>query len=152
MRVTEKKTVKIVRSCKRNPVYVSWINTLGGRDHWLFHTTQLDNITTSGDDTFEPYTEDLENSRGQLNDLSIFAQPSITCTAHVDVEDLEGIKTLFYSVNIEVLTNPDTWQVDGAKWETYRPQRGSWSFGETQQNKRLLEITFDKVYINNQTQ
>lgn len=152
MRVTEKKTVKIVRSCKRNPVYISWLDHLGGRNHWLFHTSQVDSMSTSGDQTFEPFISDLENSRGQINDLAIFAQPSLTCTALVELIDLEGIKSLYHSVNIEVLTNPDTWQVDGVKWATYRVQKGSFSIRETEQNRALIDITFDKNYINNQAQ
>jgi hypothetical protein len=150
--ITEKKLVKIHRCQRRNPVFVSWLDRLGGRNYWLFHTSQVDTLATTEGQTFEPYTEDLENSRGQINDLSIFVQPSITCSALIDPEDKEGIKTLYYSLNVEVLTNPDTWETDGPKWKTYRPQKGSFAMGETGVNQWLVQITFETPYINNQTQ
>jgi hypothetical protein len=150
--ITEKKLVKIHRCQRRNPVFVSWLDRLGGRNYWLFHTSQVDTLSTTEGQTFEPYTEDLENSRGQINDLSIFVQPSITCSALIDPEDKEGIKTLYYSLNVEVLTNPDTWETDGPKWKTYRPQKGSFAMGETGVNQWLVQITFETPYINNQTQ
>jgi hypothetical protein len=152
MQVTEKKTVKIAHCEKRNAVFVTWLDHLGGRNHWLFHTSQIEALSTSSESTFEPYTTDLENSRGQLNDLEIFAQPSITCSALIAPEDKEGITALYLSLNIEVLTNPDTWETDGPKWQTYRAQKGSFSLGETDVNEWLVQITFEKPYINNQMQ
>ena len=146
--ITEKKLIKIERCVKRNPVFVSWLDHLGGRNHWLFHTSQLNTLNTTAGETFEPFTNDLENSRGQINDLDIFVQPSITCLALIDEIDKEGISTLYYSLNVEVLTNPGTWQTDGAKWQTYRPQKGSFSIGQTDRKQWLVEITFDKPYIN----
>ena len=135
--VTEKKLVKIHRCVKRNPVFITWLDRLGGRNHWLFHTSQVDVLSTTEGETFEPYTTDLENSRGQINDQAIFAQPSISCTALIDDIDKEGIKTLYYSLNVEVLTNPDTWQTDGAKWQTYRPQKGSVHHGRNRQKSMV---------------
>jgi hypothetical protein len=152
MRVTEKKTVKIERSCKRNPVYVTWLDRLGGRNYWLFHTSQVDAVNTSSDATFEPFTPDLEASRGQIIDLAIFAQPTLSCTALIDTIDASGFQTLYYSLNIEVLTNPDTWTANDLKWKTYRPQKGSFVIRETNQTQSLVEITFETPYINNQIQ
>ncbi len=152
MQVTEKKTVKIAHCEKRNAVFVTWLDNVGGRNQWLFHTSQIEALSTSSESTFEPYTTDLENSRGQLNDLEIFAQPSITCSALIAPEDKDGITSLYHSLNIEVLTNPETWETDGCKWQTYRVQKGSFSLGETDVNEWLVQITFDKSRINNQMQ
>ena len=149
MRITEKKRVKIVKSCRDNQVFVAWTNTLGGREHWLFDTIQSEGLQTETIESFEPYTEDLESSRGQVIDLKIFAQPQITLYAQVDTEDLSGFESLIYSVNVEVLVNPNTWQTEGPKWQIYRPLPASFLIQNTDEVRTDFEITFNKAYINN---
>jgi hypothetical protein len=148
-RITEKKRVKIDRACKENPVFVTWINTLGGRESWLFHKYQTEGLQTGNGGTFEPYVEDLENSRGQVKDLTMFAQPQLTCFAVVDNEDINGLMSLFYSINVEILTNPETWESEGAIWQIYRPAEGSFKVIDTDEVRSNIEITFNKPYINN---
>lgn len=152
MRVTEKKRVKIDRDCKSNPVYCTWVNTLGGREQWLFHKVQTEGLQTSREGDFEPHTTDIENSRGQIKDITMFAQPQLVVYGVVDTEDLEGLKTILYSPNVEVLTNPDTWETDGCKWQIYRPQAGSFKIIDTNEVRNTFEVTFDKPYINNISQ
>lgn len=149
MRITEKKTVKIENGCKANPVFVSWKNTLGGTEHWLFFKRQTLTLSTERREDFEAYDEDLENSRGQVLDVAMFAQPKIICFAHVAREDVEALMSITYSPSVEVLTNPDTWQTDGAKWSTYRPEAGSFTVVSTNETHADVEITFLKNYINN---
>lgn len=149
MIVTEKKRVKIDYSCRVNPVFVSWVNSKGGREHWLFDTVQSEGLQTSVVESFEPYTQDLENSRGQVLDLKIFAQPQITLYAQVDAEDINGFKSLLYSVNVEVLINPDTWQTEGPKRQVYRPLPASFLILNTDEVRTDFEITLNKPYINN---
>lgn len=149
MRVTEKKRIKIDRNCKNNPVFVTWINTLSGRENWLFYKVQTEGLTTLKELTFEPSNTDIETSRGQIIDLSIFAQPQLVVYALVLNEDVDGLNTILYSPNVEVLTNPDTWETDGVKWQIYRPLAGSFKIRDTDETSSLIEITFDKVYINN---
>lgn len=148
MRVTEKKCVKIDRACKRNPVFVTWKTTLS-RAYWLFYCVQTEGLQTDLIDNFEPYTTDLENSQGQIIDLEIFAQPQLVLYAIVDTEDIPGFKTLIYSNSVQVLTNPETWQTDGPKWEIYRVKPGSFTILNTDEVRTEFEITFDKPYINN---
>jgi len=150
MRVTEKLRVKINRVCEDNPVFVTWLNTLGGREQWLWHTLQTDSLQTERRADFEPYTTDLENSRGQIKDVNIFAQPKITCYALVSAEDINGLMSITYSTTVEVLSNPDTWEEDGAKWLTYRPEAGSFKVIDSDENEAEVEITFLKAYVNTQ--
>ena len=152
IRVTEVKTIKIVSGDKCNPVFVTWLNTPGGRENWLFYKVQTEGITTSTIADFEQNIDDIETSRGQINDIEINATPHLIVHALVDVEDIRGLKTLLYSINVEMLMNPSTWTVDGPKWQTVRPQKGSFAILDTDEVQSLIEITFDLNYINVQTQ
>lgn len=149
MRVTEKKRVKISEGCQKNPVFVSWKNTLGGTEHWLFFKRQTKSLSTERIADFEPYDTDLENSRGQIFDISIFAQPKLLCYAFVEKEDVDALMSITYSPSVELLTNPDTWETDGPKWQTYRPETGSFSVISTDETHATVEISFLKNYINN---
>ena len=146
MIVTEKKTVKVVSECVVNPVFVSWLNTLGGREHWLFSRFQTKGLITQNNGQYETYISDLENSRGQINDISNNAIPLLTVIAHVDIEDIEGLKTILYSVNCELLISQSP-----LKWQTIRPQKGSFKLYNTNELKSTIEITFELPYINIQS-
>lgn len=149
-RITEKKRIKINRECVKNPVFVTWLNTLGGREQWLFHTVQTEGLTTEKEETFEPYQVDLEESRGQIFDLSVFAQPQLILYTVIDHEDLEGLKSIIYSLRVEILMNADTWEADGfLRWQMYRPERGSWKILNTDEIRSEIEITLNNPYINN---
>lgn len=152
MRVTEIKNVKIDRDCKNNPVFVSWFNTLGGREHWLFFENQTEGLQTREGGTFEPFIEDLEESRGQIEDITIKAQPQLILYAMVDAEDMAGLKTILYSLKVEQLMNPDTWQQEGLDWQIIRPVQGSFKIIDTNQLRNTIEIVFNDPYINNQSQ
>jgi hypothetical protein len=142
MIVTEKKTIKIDRECKENPVFISWLNTYGGREHWLFHKVQTKGIVTQNDGNFEPYISDLTNARGQITDISKNATPLLIVNATVDIEDIEGLKTMLYSPCVEWLVNetPLTWQ-------TVRPQVGSFKLYDTTDMQATIQITLELPYI-----
>jgi len=143
MRVTEIKTIKIDRECKDNPVFVSWLNTYGGREHWLFHKVQTKGIVTQNTGLFESYISDLSNSRGQINDISKNAIPLLIINAYVDIEDIEGIKTLLYSPCVEWLVSENP-----IKWQTVRPQVGSFKLYDTGDLKATIQITLELPYVN----
>jgi hypothetical protein len=147
MIVTETKTIKIDRECKTNPVFISWLNVYGGREHWLFSKVHTKGIVTQNNGSYESYVEDLSTSRGQINDISRFATPLLIVNAMVDIEDIEGIKTLLYSPCVEMLVSENP-----IKWQTVRPQVGSFKLYDTTQLKATIEITFELPYINIQGQ
>ena len=142
MRVTEKKTIKIDKECKENPVFVSWLNTYGGREHWLFHKVQTKGIITQNDGSYEPYIFDLSTARGQIVDISRNAMPLLIVNATVDIEDIEGLKTMLYSPCVEMLVNdtPITWQ-------TVRPQVGSFKLYDTTDVRATMQIALELPYI-----
>jgi hypothetical protein len=143
MIVTEIKTIKIDRECKENPIFISWLNTYGGREHWLFHKVQTKGLVTQNAGTYERYISDLSNSRGQINDISKNATPLLIVNAMVDIEDIEGIKTMLYSPCVE-------WLISQApiKWQTVRPQVGSFKLYDTTDLKATIQITLELPYIN----
>lgn len=151
MIVTEKKVVKIDRNCKTNPVFLTWINSLGGREFWLFHKVQTKGITVSENGDFEKTIQDLETARGQISVFSKTAVPQMIIGANVLIEDLEGIKSVLHSVKVEMLINPLTWQTDGPKWRHVEPAPGSFKLYNTNQVRNDIEITLDFPYLFNQT-
>lgn len=150
MIVTEKKFIKIDRECKVNPVFLTWTNTNGGREYWLFHKVQTIAIDTKESGDFEPYVADLETTRGQVFDITNEATPKIIIGTNAEIEDIEGLKTLLYSPSVEWLRNPETWETEGCEWVTVRPQKGSFKLYDTNEVRNVIEITIELPYIYNQ--
>lgn len=143
MRVTEIKTIKIDKECKENPVFISWLNVYGGREHWLFHKVQTKGLVTQNAGSFETYVVDLAEARGQITDISKNAIPLLIINAYVDIEDVEGVKTLLYSPCVEMLVSESP-----IKWQTVRPQVGSFKLYDTGDLKANIQITLELPYIN----
>lgn len=146
--VTEKKTIKIDRDCVGYPVFLSWLNTLGGREHWLFNKVNVKQIDTSEGGTFNVTTELLEDSRGATLELTNYANSVIIVNSLVDVEDIEGLKSVLYSPAVEMLLNPNTWQTEGAKWLNVRINKGTFKLYQSDQVRNIFEIQIELPEIN----
>ena len=70
----------------------------------------------------------------------------------LDRNDIEFIKSILYSIKVQWLFNPDTWQVDGCKWVTVRPQRGNFPLIETKEERGDISLTLIFPDINTQNQ
>ena len=150
---TEIKTIKINRECVKNPIFISWLNTYGGREHWLFSGVQTIGLTTSEKGEFEPFVNDLQNSRGQIKTTEIGAVPQLIVNAYVDIEDVQGLKTILYSSCVEMLMNPNEWNSTVAPiWQIIRPKTGSFKIYNTNETHTTIEISFDLPYIYTQRQ
>ena len=141
--LTETKQIKINQECLNNPVCLTWLNTLGGREHWVFSYNQTHSIETSIGATFEPYIDDLQNARSNVFDLQRFEQPKLTLGASVDIEDIRGLKTILSSICVEVLT-PNG-------WVGVRPETGSFKIYESKGTKADIEFTIQLPYTNIQS-
>jgi hypothetical protein len=104
---------------------------------------QTKGLVTQNNGSFESYISDLSNSRGQINDISKNAIPLLIINAYVDIEDIEGIKTMLYSPCVEMLVSEST-----IKWNTVRPQVGSFKLYDTSDLKATIQITLELPYIN----
>jgi hypothetical protein len=150
---TEVKTIKINRECVKNPIFISWLNTYGGREHWLFSGVQTIGLTTNEKGEFEPFVNDLQNSRGQIKTTEIGAVPQLIVNAYVDIEDVQGLKTILYSSCVEMLMNPNEWNSTVAPiWQIIRPKTGSFKIYNTNETHTTIEISFDLPYIYTQRQ
>lgn len=150
MIVTEIKKIKYDSNCKKHPVFITWLNTLGGWEQWLFDTTYIDTLATSRSETFEGYIQDLQTANAKVQDVQLRAQPSITVFGMIDNEDIHGLKTILYSLSCKMLLNPMTWQTEGVKFITIRPQPGSFRILDQREKQVLIEIVFDLPYLNTQ--
>jgi uncharacterized surface protein with fasciclin (FAS1) repeats len=150
--VTEIKTIKVESGCKDNPVFVSWINTLGGREHWLFHRIQVKQIDTADSGVFVKTNTELETATGNVFDITAQANNILIVNALVDIEDIEGIKTMLYSPCVEMLYNPETWQTETPKWLNVHVIKGSFKLYQTNQTKNVIEIQLQMPNINIQSQ
>jgi uncharacterized surface protein with fasciclin (FAS1) repeats len=150
--VTEIKTIKVESGCKDNPVFVSWINTLGGREHWLFHRIQVKQIDTADSGVFVKTNTELETATGNVFDITAQANNILIVNALVDIEDIEGIKTMLYSPCVEMLYNPETWQTETPKWLNVHVIKGSFKLYQTNQTKSIIEIQLEMPNINIQSQ
>jgi hypothetical protein len=141
--LTETKQIKINQTCLERPLAVSWLNTLGGREHWVFSYNQIHSLDTQSGATYQPNIDDLETATSNIFDLQKFAQPKISVGANVDVEDIEGLKTILYSICVEIQT--------AQGWIGVRTETGSFKILETKDTKATIEMTFILPDINIQT-
>jgi hypothetical protein len=141
--LTETKQIKINQTCLERPLAVSWLNTLGGREHWVFSYNQIHTLDTQSGATYQPNIDNLETATSNIFDLQKFAQPKISVGANVDIEDIEGLKTILYSICVEIQT--------AQGWIGVRPETGSFKILETKDTKATIEMTFVLPDINIQT-
>jgi hypothetical protein len=141
--LTETKQIKINQTCLERPLAVSWMNTLGGREHWVFSYNQIHTLDTQSGATYQPNIDNLETATSNIFDLQKFAQPKISVGANVDIEDIEGLKTILYSICVEIQT--------AQGWIGVRPETGSFKILETKDTKATIEMTFVLPDINIQT-
>lgn len=151
MIVTEKKKIKIDRTCIKNPFFITWINSKGGREHWLFSRFNSYGMDFASGDSAMVYSTDLQNQRGNILDLSKEAQPFITGRTIASQSDIVALKNVVYSLNVEILMNPKTWQSEGPKWQRIYPRQGSFTLYDEDEQHPVIEITFDLNRINNHT-
>lgn len=151
MIVTEDKTINIEHRCPRDPFFISWLNSKGGREHWLFGQVQTHGIQTATGNTANKYSNDLSTQRGNLEELTKDAQNFIVGQSLARQSEINALKNMLYSLDVELLLNPKTWQSEGPKWVKVYPRTGSFTLFETQEPFPLIEITFDFSTINNQS-
>ena len=138
--ITETITIE-VREAGCNPIYLGWLNSLGGRGYWLFEHNQLDGNDYSTIGTYEPPSTDLESidgikrvlGRTNFNTLGVFAG---------------GLSRNEYDAIREVLQSPDVEQLftDGTKIRVI-PVTGSVST-QTKNNghELLFEIEYPEIF------
>lgn len=139
--LTERITVKVKDGCGDNPIYLCWFNALGGINYWLFNRFQEDSIKTNIEGGYSINIDDLENAIGTNDITGKGTQSQIEIVSTIQLEDMDGIKSLYNSTSVLMLSNPDTWTVDGAKWKRVIVNVGSLKTFKTNTNYYEIKLT-----------
>ena len=113
MRITEKKKIKIDHECKDFPIYLTWLNPLGGYSYWLFFKEHTEKTNTKAENKYIINIDDLENAIGTNDITGKQAVHSILVGGRMKAEDMDGLTGLYESPKVERLMNPETWETDG---------------------------------------
>jgi len=137
--LSETKTVVVDPVCVDNPVFLCWLNPLGGFDYWLFHTAQDISMIVGGEKTFEQYISDIAAATSRTEVLKKEARDEYLIGAEqLTVAQMEGIKYLFSSPKVMMFVEYDT---DGSPvWKGVRVNSGSFLVEKTDENK--IDVTF----------
>lgn len=122
---TEKKKIKIDNECKDFPLYLTWLNSKGGYSYWLFFKSHSEITSTRIENQYLKNVTDLETSIGQIDSTGKISSPKIDFGARVSQEDMQNINSLYNSPKVLLLSNPETWEVDGPKWLRVQIKQGS---------------------------
>jgi hypothetical protein len=136
---------KVVENCclPKNPFYVRWINNLGGWDYWLFSRRQYETKEIDSISTFEPYVEEVSNSKKLTEVLSVTGKKYIVAGSE-DLTDneFEVISQILFSNNIQY------YDKENARWLNCYIKDGSCE-KDNYESKHSLEIKFmiDKILM-----
>lgn len=157
MRVTEKKKIKIDHTCKDFPVYLAWINSVGGYSYWLFFKSHTERVSTRKETSYIKNTTDLEAAFATNDIVGKSALPTLEIGAKVLAEDMDGIQGLYQSPKVLMLTNPLTWETDepvtgGRKpiWRRVLVKTGSLVTLKTKKASLDVKLTLELPLINTQ--
>lgn len=139
--LTEKLTVDVDTQCKENPVFLQWLSHDASLNCWLFSKVQELASSVSVGETFEPFISDLSTAVADVYELEKEQQDIMVVGCEVPLSKAQGLKTLPSSLSILMLTNPDTWQVDGVKWKKVRIQAGTFKMGLTDEDNVVIQFT-----------
>jgi len=156
MQLTEKIKINIDNECKDYPVYLTWLNKLGGYSYWLFFKEHTVKTKTKIENPYIKSTQDLENSIATNDITGKSAKHSLLIGARVRACDLDGITSLYESPKVQMLTNPDTWETDGPGgtpspiWKRVIVNAGSITILKTGIDFLVIKMTLDLPLINTQ--
>jgi hypothetical protein len=148
--VTERLRIKVDHECKDFPIYLTWLNSVGGYDYWLFFKTNKVKINTKLENQHLKNIDDLSTALGNIDITGKSIQPSVDFGARVKAEDMDGMAGLFGSPKVLYLTNPETWQTDGAIWRRVIIRPGSLLVSES--NISFIDIKMTMLLPTKNTQ
>lgn len=146
-RVTEQKLVRVIDPTDwENPVFLQWVNKLGGWSSWLFkgYLDEKDKVTketrTTNQESFvsyQPYRFNLEYIEAFAHVLSRQVSQGMTISAdNLDADSRVRIRGIVHSPMVVMLLNPTTWDTleNGApvspQWERVFLDGSLYDFGD----------------------
>lgn len=137
--VTEVLTVDVVDRCFNNPIYLCWINELGGWDYWLFEGGQAFAINSSNAKEYERALFDLSESEGRVFTVNKQAAEVVRlAAANVTEQQANGISGIFSSPRIYEM------QLDGTR-KVVTIDTGSQNYKDTTSLRNRHDIEFNIV-------
>jgi hypothetical protein len=123
-----------------NPIYLTWKNTLGGWDYWLFQFKQLysDNVEVTGD--FERFFDDLSSQNTVTDWLKKNNVESILIgDDQLTTSEAKGLREITYSPKIymfvEWLGSPQI-----PIWKTVKIEPGTFKVYQSDKNQHSAEF------------
>lgn len=156
-RISEKKVLKIRRTRVQNPVILSWFNSYGTPESWVFEDpfgTSLRVFGAVGNRINEPTIQAFRDdplrtwADGAEEVHKKEAQDKILLTAtNLSQDDVRTIRSLLFSVQVGWLMNFETWETDDPIWQTVRVTEGSYELGDIGRGlyEIQLEITLQDI-------
>ena len=170
-RFTEIKRILISHECIDFPIYLKWMNSLGGWSYWCFKFDQQKSLATGDAITMQKVVEDLEDADALLETISKSGVPRLVAGANdVSSANLRGLKELLTSPKVYCLMNPDSWTTGGEdedgdplnpwpdaylssdiqpKWQIVNIPTGSFPLESTRRDAGGVEVTiqFQEILI-----
>ena len=143
-RLTEKIDIEVETfdGCQ-NPVYLRWLNNMGGYNFWLFNNNntkqhKIGNELNQGvfRDSFST-SESLVEKIRQTAGTSIFIMEDKLTYEHAML-----ITTMFESVHVDQLFNPFNWE-NGQFWQRVIIDSGNVEIGDRKANLFSLEFNIN---------
>lgn len=133
-----------LRCVPLRPLYVRWVNALGGLDYYMFAKRQTRKPQVSSSSVMRPFVESNAQSRTNIVPYGVKTGHELTCGAEgLTREEHRSLEWLPFSPYIEY------WDADLSKWirltvNKYSGDLDSWEMS------RDIEITFALPEINTQ--
>lgn len=132
-----------VKYCQDRPLYLCWLNTLGGWDYWMFQHNQMEELTTSDSERFRPHVTDVALINSRDDYYSRKAVKRLTIGAdNLTRQQMVGLKDLLTSLKVYEM------QQDGTR-TTVLVLDGSFDMDETRNDRFSveLEIEYPEKYL-----
>lgn len=171
---TDLLTVHVYKECPDFPVYLKWLNSLGGWSYWLFGFDQQKSISVGDAVMMQRVVEELSTADSLLETISKSAVPKLVAGANaVSAENIRGLRELFTSPKVYCLMNPNTWASGGEdedgdpvnpwpdayldseiqpRWQVVNIPTGSFPLESTRTGKGDVEVTIQFQELNIQAQ
>lgn len=148
--VTEVLRLNVLDSCLDHPIYLCWLNSIGGYDYWLFDRINTEKTSTRIDNMYTKNIIDLETSKGNIDITGKSNKRQVDFGAYVKEESMDGLVSLFESPKVMLLKNPNEWETDGANWQRIIIKPGSLIVSESKKAFFNIKMSMLLPTINTQ--
>ena len=137
--LSEEKFLRKKVACGYNEVLLTWRNSLGGWDYWLFEKRQFEDIVMANGNDYQPYQADFAiDSDTILLDKTAYDVLTVGAS-HLDANDVQGLKGLIRSGEVYIVSYPVL------SYERVILQPNTWQLTDTNANLMELEFKFKKT-------